>query len=378
MIRDCNISCSLFFCYMRQLRYILCTLSLFYFGLGNAWCRHHKQQETLRDSLVEYSKEFIGCKYKYASKGPKTFDCSGFTGYIFNKFGYTLNSSSAAQYTQGDKVKVDDAQKGDLIFFKGSNASSKSVGHVGIITQTNEKRDTVWFIHASVQSGVTIDSYPGYAYYNTRFIGCRQIIGEENREETEGQSVVTEDTTHKEPKKDEVITPEKEEDSIHKTTQVTHIVVKGDNLYRLSKQYGCSVDNLIAWNKLQNSNLRIGQELIVNPAKATEKEAPAKEEKKDTIVVVPTDTIPTVVPDTLKREEIVKDETQESITPDKAEKEEAPFQPEEPQQRIHIVQKGETLYRISKQYGCTVDQIKQKNNLKNNNIKIGQELLIGE
>jgi LysM repeat protein len=42
----------------------------------------------------------------------------------------------------------------------------------------------------------------------------------------------------------------------------------------------------------------------------------------------------------------------------------------------HIVQKGETLWRISKKYGLTVRQLKQINGLRDNIIKPGQRLYI--
>lgn len=43
----------------------------------------------------------------------------------------------------------------------------------------------------------------------------------------------------------------------------------------------------------------------------------------------------------------------------------------------HTVQKGDTLYNISKQYSTTVDQVKKWNNLSSNTIIIGQKLSIG-
>lgn len=42
----------------------------------------------------------------------------------------------------------------------------------------------------------------------------------------------------------------------------------------------------------------------------------------------------------------------------------------------HIVEPKETLYSISKKYGCTIKQIKKWNRLKNNLIQIGQTLTI--
>ena len=42
----------------------------------------------------------------------------------------------------------------------------------------------------------------------------------------------------------------------------------------------------------------------------------------------------------------------------------------------HVVQSGETLYSISRRYGVSVDAIKVRNNLGNDNIQVGQELVI--
>ena len=44
----------------------------------------------------------------------------------------------------------------------------------------------------------------------------------------------------------------------------SHTVVKGETLYRLSKQYGVSVDDLKAWNNLPDNTIHVGQEIIVS------------------------------------------------------------------------------------------------------------------
>jgi LysM repeat protein len=47
------------------------------------------------------------------------------------------------------------------------------------------------------------------------------------------------------------------------------------------------------------------------------------------------------------------------------------------QKRYHTVQKGETLYRISKKYGITVEELRKLNNLSaNQSVRTGQKLLI--
>ncbi|MBO4332257.1 MAG: LysM peptidoglycan-binding domain-containing protein [Paludibacteraceae bacterium] len=43
---------------------------------------------------------------------------------------------------------------------------------------------------------------------------------------------------------------------------------------------------------------------------------------------------------------------------------------------IHKVQKGDTLYNIAKRAGCTVQQIKEWNNLTSDALSIGQELSV--
>ncbi len=43
----------------------------------------------------------------------------------------------------------------------------------------------------------------------------------------------------------------------------------------------------------------------------------------------------------------------------------------------HSVKRGETLFRISKQYGTTVQSLQEWNNLPDNNIEVGQKLIVG-
>nr|MDQ8213389.1 LysM peptidoglycan-binding domain-containing protein [Mariniflexile sp. KMM 9835] len=44
--------------------------------------------------------------------------------------------------------------------------------------------------------------------------------------------------------------------------------------------------------------------------------------------------------------------------------------------RSHIVEKGETLYSISKRYNMTVSELQKMNDLKDNALNIGQELQV--
>lgn len=127
-------------------------------------------------NIVEYAKNFLGIRYRRGASGPKAFDCSGFTSFVFKNFGYSLNRASRAQGTQGIAVDIKDAQVGDLIFFSGRRVSSR-IGHVGIVIDVNKENGTIKFIHASVGRGIRIENFPDGGYYKRRFISIRRVLG---------------------------------------------------------------------------------------------------------------------------------------------------------------------------------------------------------
>jgi hypothetical protein len=45
---------------------------------------------------------------------------------------------------------------------------------------------------------------------------------------------------------------------------------------------------------------------------------------------------------------------------------------------VHVVKPGETLYRISRQYGVTVDKVRKWNKLPDDIIEVGQRLIVGQ
>lgn len=85
--------------------------------------------------------------YSYGGQNaPFSTDCSGWTQFIYKKFGVNLPRTSAAQSKTGMPVKFQDLQIGDLMFF--STRSDKQITHVGInlgndyfISNLNEAKD---------------------------------------------------------------------------------------------------------------------------------------------------------------------------------------------------------------------------------------------
>ena len=107
---------------------------------------------------------------------------------------------------------------------------------------------------------------------------------------------------------------------INSTEKVNfHTVKRGENLYSISRLYAISVDDLARLNNFsKEKKLAIGEQLKVsNFTKMSGSVSNAS---------------------------------------------------------YHIVVKGNTLYSLSKQYGITVEKLKELNNLKSNEILIGQRL----
>jgi len=122
---------------------------------------------SLAQQIIDYAKQFLGVPYVYGASGPNSFDCSGFTKYVFAHFGYTLNRSAADQLANGTSVSFSELQPGDLVFFRYK--TTKAASHVGIYIGGGQ------FIHASTNDyQVEIRALSGH-YVNT-YIAGRRIL----------------------------------------------------------------------------------------------------------------------------------------------------------------------------------------------------------
>ncbi len=115
---------------------------------------------------LAYSK--MGCPYVWGAEGPNSFDCSGFTSYVFrNAAGVSLPRTSSAQSGYGKTVSKSNLQAGDLVFF---NTSGKGVSHVGIYVGAGK------MIHAP-SSGKTISvTSINSSYYSSRFVTAKRVL----------------------------------------------------------------------------------------------------------------------------------------------------------------------------------------------------------
>lgn len=86
--------------------------------------------------VVREASRHQGAPYSYGAAGPYEFDCSGFTLYVWGRFGRELPHNAAAQYDAADvrHIPAADRAPGDLIFF----TSGGSIYHVAIYAGNNE------------------------------------------------------------------------------------------------------------------------------------------------------------------------------------------------------------------------------------------------
>lgn len=126
------------------------------------------------EMLMSEAFSHLGARYRSGGKGPKAFDCSGFTSYVYKQqTDLFIGASSKDQYARNIPITRKELQCGDLVFFT-SPRSGRSVGHVGIVVDVDPISDTFTFIHASTNSGIKISSSneDGYA---KRYIGARRV-----------------------------------------------------------------------------------------------------------------------------------------------------------------------------------------------------------
>lgn len=120
----------------------------------------------INDRVIEYSYKFLGKPYVWAASGPSAFDCSGFTSYVYRKFGYSLPHYTGYQVQMGSSVSRSTLKSGDLVFFDTTGSDS----HVGIYIGNGK------FIHASSGKKQVTISDLDQSYYNSRYSTARRIL----------------------------------------------------------------------------------------------------------------------------------------------------------------------------------------------------------
>lgn len=123
-------------------------------------------------SIVALARQYIGYPYAYGASGPKAFDCSGFTSFLYKQKGITIPRGATGQYRAGTPVSKENVQPGDLVFIADpAYTAGYPVSHVGIYIGNGQ------FIHSSSYrgEGITISNlFTGH--YGMYYAGARRIV----------------------------------------------------------------------------------------------------------------------------------------------------------------------------------------------------------
>ncbi len=123
---------------------------------------------------------------------------------------------------------------------------------------------------------------------------------------------------------------------------IQHTIARGETLDKIARKYGVSVSDIQAWNNLRSSRIKAGDvlEIFGQPDERTRIIGPVRPPQEG------------------GGAPIEPQRTTGSTEP------------------IHYVRKGETLYELSRRYGVDIAAIRQANGLRDSRLSIGQELRI--
>ena len=106
--------------------------------------------------------------YLWGGNAPSDIDCSGLVGRIYQRAAaIDLPRTTLELYEIGMSVQDQPLQFADLVFF--SFSGSRQPDHVGLYVARG------YFLHASVQNGVTLSLLTHQPYLN-RFMGARRLL----------------------------------------------------------------------------------------------------------------------------------------------------------------------------------------------------------
>lgn len=197
--------------------------------------------------------------------------------------------------------------------------------------------------------GITVNNLIEWNHLDSNYIytGDQLIVSAPGSNSTQVNEEVTE-TAQEIPASSSNTLNEETPISSQPTTNVTtysngnyHTVQSGDYLYKIAEEYGITVQNLKDWNNLSSNYIYSGDKLRVTPPGTSAPTPAPKPEKKPAPTSTPT--------------------------------------PSTPQSgKVYVVQSGDYLYKIAEQYGITVQNLIDWNNLSSNYIFSGDRLIVSK
>lgn len=136
----------------------------------------------------------------------------------------------------------------------------------------------------------------------------------------------------------------------------TYTVQAGDTLFRIARTHAVDIDVLRRLNGIEGDYITVGQTLRLSAAAA----------------------VPAPRPVPPQPEAPRPESPREPPAPDASPRDETPEQtpPDAPDRAVHVVESGETLFRIALRYGRSVEELRRLNDIEGDRIEVGQRLVV--
>jgi lipoprotein Spr len=122
-------------------------------------------EKVTNERLISFLESWYGIPYKFGGGDRLGIDCSAFCSLLMDSvFGIVLPRTAQSQYEMGVKIRKEQLQQGDLVFFN----TTGGISHVGVFLGNNK------FAHAATSAGVMISDLDDM-YYKKRYIGASRV-----------------------------------------------------------------------------------------------------------------------------------------------------------------------------------------------------------
>ncbi len=117
--------------------------------------------------IADLALELVGTPYRYGGEDPASgFDCSGLVYYTYRKNGVHVPRTSRQLFKAARKIALDDALRGDLVFFQ----DQAKLSHVGIYLGNGR------FVHAPSSGSTVSVADVGVEYYQQHLVAVGRVL----------------------------------------------------------------------------------------------------------------------------------------------------------------------------------------------------------
>lgn len=136
-------------------------------GCVSSGYRPTPESDALRRAIVLEALGQIGRPYVFGGTTPAGFDCSGLVQYVYAQAGLSVPRTTRQQYKAGDRIDLDDAEPGDLLFYR---FGWRGIDHVAVYLGEGQA------VHAPRTGKNVIVAPVGNRWWMDRYVSAARVI----------------------------------------------------------------------------------------------------------------------------------------------------------------------------------------------------------